>query len=694
MEELAIHIFNLSISAGVITLMVILLRTILRRAPKGIRLIMWGLVAVRLVLPLKIESPFGLMPKSICIPTEILNDQHSLKFMGTEETALDSISAEELNMELFGAEESGTADEQTSSEVTDKNPRESADSESDGTGLGSLYSGELHLSDPMWSVHKLFKTLAVVWIIGMAGMLVYMLLSYIWIKYKVRICIPLEHEKGVFESDGAETPFILGLFRPVIYLSPGLTSEEQDMVLAHERAHIRHWDHIWKLLGFVLLSVYWFQPLLWTAYLLFCRDIEYACDERVIRGMEPEAVKQYSRTLLVCGAESRRIAACPLAFGEKQVRGRIKAILNYKKPPLWIVIIAIFACIGIAVTMLASPDSTVEPETISASQLGELEVLPAVIPNNSDTIMLNDYDISLDYADDTHVIFHSRDGLYICNYETPYLMRSVDFASIGCDEEKGNAVSDIEVYKDGHQVMMSIGNHMDYYIYDVKKNRLDKISANVAGSFERTDEPIPVSDYLNDDALKTICGEFGFLTFNEDQELTLVVLDSKTGAMKDLAVKLYRIAENDAHAAPAAYEYSYLFHEPLTRNYTPASVTEHTPESVVKAVTDYIDSVYDPDLYSFYRITSLRPESIGNETEGDVLSNNYGEDWNGAEIEYVMQYECRPLNPDMELSEGEKLTEEGWVIPEQGAYHFYFKEQDDELSYTSIMVHSQSYHIQ
>ncbi|MBP3205569.1 MAG: M56 family metallopeptidase [Lachnospiraceae bacterium] len=236
-----------------------------------------------------------------------------------------------------------------------------------------------------------------VWAAGMALMLLYAGISSLTLRRKVAVRMPYTandaaqsdgtgsvfvggHGTKVYLTDGTDTPFILGILRPTIYLPvmsrenhsmPGqrrnlgrglaltgqgcgqtLTEQEYRLILAHERAHIRNLDHLWKPLGFLLLSVYWFQPLLWVAYILFCRDIEFACDERVIRKMDSDTIKNYMETLFKCSTKGARFAACPLAFGEVGVKQRIKAVGDYKKPAFWIVSVGIIVCIAVAVTML------------------------------------------------------------------------------------------------------------------------------------------------------------------------------------------------------------------------------------------------------------------------------------------------------------------------------------------------------
>lgn len=192
-----------------------------------------------------------------------------------------------------------------------------------------------------------------VWLIGLAAMLLYALVSYLRLRRRVSASIPLR--ENIYVCDEVPSPFILGIVRPRIYLPSVLDEAQRGSVLSHERAHLARRDHWWKPLGFALLAVYWFNPLLWLAYTLLCRDIELACDERVLRGMDAGQVKDYSSALLACSVPRRMIAACPLAFGEVGVGARVKNALRYKKPAFWIVAASVIVCIVVAVCFLTNP---------------------------------------------------------------------------------------------------------------------------------------------------------------------------------------------------------------------------------------------------------------------------------------------------------------------------------------------------
>lgn len=212
------------------------------------------------------------------------------------------------------------------------------------------------------------SVLSKIWMVGVIGMLSYSIVSYQLLKRKVATAIPLK--RGIKQSEYVDSPFVLGIVRPVIYLPFDMSAADCVYVIAHEKAHIRRRDHWWKPLGFLLLSIYWFNPVLWMAYILLCRDIEAACDEKVIKDMEKDERRAYSTALLNCSIHRRRIAACPLAFGETGVKARVKSVMNYKKPAFWVILIALVVSIIVAVCFLTNPKN--EEEDTSGYNLIEM----------------------------------------------------------------------------------------------------------------------------------------------------------------------------------------------------------------------------------------------------------------------------------------------------------------------------------
>ena len=341
MESLFLKLVNLSMIASWLVLAVLLIRLVFRKAPKWVRCFLWGLVALRLVCPISIESVFSLIPSVEPLPQDILYAAAPEVHSGIG--VIDNIVTPVLSSTL--SPEPGAS----------ANPTQ------------------------IW-----FFVLAWIWAAGVAAMLLYELISYLLLKHRVATATLLR--ENIKQSESINSPFVLGLFRPVIYLPYSVADEELTYVIAHEKAHIRRKDHWWKPIGFILLAIYWFNPLLWVAYVLLCRDIETACDEKVIREMEKEDRRAYSAALLHCSVRHRVIAACPLAFGEVGVKARIKDVMNYKKPTLGIVLPAVAATIIVAVCLLTVPkrDDNKQQESVVSTNSKETTRDDADAPYSGD----------------------------------------------------------------------------------------------------------------------------------------------------------------------------------------------------------------------------------------------------------------------------------------------------------------------
>ncbi|MBQ8836079.1 MAG: hypothetical protein IJ002_01060 [Clostridia bacterium] len=309
MSELFLKLLNMSITASWLALAVIVLRLLLKKAPKAIVCVMWALVGVRLVCPFSIESVLSLIPSAETVPQEIVYSPAPTIHTGiaTFNTMVNPIISEQLAPKV-------------------------------GASV-----------NPM---QVITFAASVIWIVGMAAMVLYTAVSYLRLYFKVREAVKCG---DVWLCDNISTPFILGIIRPRIYIPSSMNEVDIEYVAAHEKAHIKRLDYIWKPLGFALLTVYWFNPVMWVAYVLLCRDIELACDEKVIKENGTEIKKPYSDALINCSVPRKMISVCPLAFGEVGVKGRVKNILSYKKPAFWIIIVAIVACAAVAVCFLTDP---------------------------------------------------------------------------------------------------------------------------------------------------------------------------------------------------------------------------------------------------------------------------------------------------------------------------------------------------
>ena len=336
MEALFLKLVNMSITASWLVLAIIVVRLIFKKAPKWILCLLWGLVAFRLVCPISIESNLSLIPD-----TEPLSQERAYA-AETSKPARGDILDSEGNV------------------IVEQNPAANGDIlDSEGNVIVGIQAG-IRTYPETEQTHGWMYFLSRIWLIGFCVMLAYTAVSYYLLKRKVATAIPLKC--GIKLSEYVDTPFVLGIIRPVIYLPVGMAEGDMTYVIAHEKAHIRRRDHWWKPFGFLLLSIYWFNPVLWVAYILLCRDIEAACDEKVIKGMEKDERRAYSTALLNCSIHRRRIAACPLAFGEVGVKERVKGVMNYKKPAFWVILIALIVSVIVAVCFLTNP-KTEEDDT-------------------------------------------------------------------------------------------------------------------------------------------------------------------------------------------------------------------------------------------------------------------------------------------------------------------------------------------
>lgn len=313
MDVIFLKLFDMSIAAGWLILAVIVLRLFLKKAPKWLTCMLWALVAIRLICPFSLESPLSLIPRPGSLrPVASLYTQELPTAGGT------SAASAAPNPIISGA----------------FSPANSADA-------GSL--------------SPLMSAAGVLWAVGAICLSGYALISLLRIHKKVREAVPLWDNIRI--CDAVQSPFILGLIRPRIYLSSSTDPEQLPYVIAHEQAHIKRKDHWWKAIGYFLLAVYWFHPLLWIAYMLFCRDIELACDEKVIKDMSFAEKKAYSSALLASSAPRKMTLVCPLAFGEVGVKERIQTILSYKKPALRAIVTAVIACAVVAICFLTNPEN-------------------------------------------------------------------------------------------------------------------------------------------------------------------------------------------------------------------------------------------------------------------------------------------------------------------------------------------------
>lgn len=328
MEEIFLRALNISLVASWGILAVLVIRLVFKKMPKWAVCLLWGLIAIRLVFPFLPESAISLIPSAKPLPDEFIYTAHPQM-------------------------ESGVP-------IIDKM-------------MNPLISYSLEQKDPAASVNKTQVwsfILSVVWLAGIIVMFLYALLGTMLLKQKLATATLLK--KGMKQSERIGSPFVLGLVKPVIYLPYGLKETDIDYVVAHEQAHIRRKDHWWKLFGFLLLSIYWFHPMMWIAYVFFCKDIEAACDEKVIKEMSREDRRAYSTALINCSAKKSLISACPIAFGETSIKSRIRGVMNYKKPGAFWMVATVIICCAIVVCFLTNPK-----EKAAAKETGNHQVIDA-----------------------------------------------------------------------------------------------------------------------------------------------------------------------------------------------------------------------------------------------------------------------------------------------------------------------------
>ena len=374
MDDVFLKLVNLSISASWLILAVLVLRVVLKKAPKWVMPLLWGVVALRLVCLFSIESALSLIPSAETIPSEIVTETREPVLY--EQATLDIVT----NPTLPSAAEVPVGVSRQQAQVD-------------------------------------FNIYSVLWLAGMAALLVHALVSAGKLKRKLATAILLRD--NIYESEFVDSPFVFGVVKPNIYLPMHMDEGTAAYVIAHERAHLARRDHWWKVLGYLVLALHWFNPLVWVAYILFCRDIELACDEKVVKGLDGAARADYSQALLSCAAPKRAVAACPLAFGEGNIKMRVKSALHYKKPAFWVAAAAVLAVVIVAVCFLTNPrserGSLVWAQKLNAADVASIELY---VPAEGKARQYKKLDTE-EMAQAVELINSSR-GTYIEKPETVY----------------------------------------------------------------------------------------------------------------------------------------------------------------------------------------------------------------------------------------------------------------------------------
>lgn len=314
MANVFMKILNMSIMAGWLVLVVLCVRFLFKKAPKWIRCLLWGMVAIRLICPFSLESPFSLMGSGEVVLPYTMQEGEQIRFIPSVNSKISSV-------------------ERTVNPI-----------------LAKSFAYEEYESAAPFQIYS--EVAAGIWMLGIILMLSYGVYTRMRLNSLVKERVNLK--ENIYICDYVESPFILGVFRPSIYIPSYMEGEEREVIIAHEKAHLSRKDHWWKPMGYLLLAVYWFQPLIWIGWHTFCKDIELACDEKAVKFMDFSERKQYSGVLVSCGQQRKRMISCPLAFGEAAVKDRVKAVLNYKKPGLWKIVVSLLVCAILSVCFLTN----------------------------------------------------------------------------------------------------------------------------------------------------------------------------------------------------------------------------------------------------------------------------------------------------------------------------------------------------
>ena len=474
MKEAFLQIVNMSISASWLVIAVLLLRLFLKKVPKWANVLLWGFVAVRLICPVSFESALSLIPSAEPIPEQVITN------------LLVEVPAE---IPGFDASNQDPADapvrDETGDETGDQTNVDFAEPEKQGVPVVTV--------------------LTALWAAGVGAMLVYTAVSYFLLRRKVDTAV--RFRDNIYQSENVDSPFVLGIVKAKIYLPFRMDRRDLAHVIAHEQAHIRRKDHWWKPFGFVLLAIHWFNPLMWVGYILLCRDIELACDEKVIREMDNETKADYTEALVACSVNRRRIAACPLAFGEVGVKERVKNVMNYKKPAFWIVIAAVALCIVVAVCFLTNPKDY-GPEVGNPQMLELPGVAWFATPDEvKEALNISEEQILWESTTSGYVLSMNVTDITLFGREVPYAKFDFGFGGSGDTELQKATVffsENTNMNKLKQELIEIYGPGIDEpYRYDVPLDGTDLELSNLEASAEGEDgwdavEGNPYRDALED----------------------------------------------------------------------------------------------------------------------------------------------------------------------------------------------------
>lgn len=468
MTEFFLQTVNLSYRVSFLILVIFLLRLLLKKAPKWVSVALWGIAAVRLLVPFSLESVFSMMPSGNLVAPEIMLDPTP-----TIQSGIPAVN-DVVNPIL-----------------------QNTFAPAPGDSMNPLQ---------LW-----LPLAAAIWVAGFAAMVLYTFISYWDLKRKVSDSMQIRDR--LFRGQSVPSPFVLGILRPRIYLPEGISETDETFVIAHEEAHIRRHDHWWKPFGFLLLSIHWFNPLMWLGYVFLCRDIELACDEKVIKALGEEAKADYSQALLNCSVSRKRIAACPLAFGEVGVKQRIKSVLHYKKPAFWILIVAIVISIVAAVCFLTDPIDRQNAGIRDISVRGNGKQSVDVLLDYSN--LWGGYSVEMvpfdaqEYGADGMIPYDGALGKYrvmITFGDTnpaeslTEKFRNGQIYELEVPEHFGGSLKARIAHPQGHGFVLYIGSDVPFTVEAESKRGLDKLFGQVKIEIEKISVPSSVVTLFDKDA--------------------------------------------------------------------------------------------------------------------------------------------------------------------------------------------------
>jgi beta-lactamase regulating signal transducer with metallopeptidase domain len=493
------RILNMSLAGGIAALFVLLARIPLKKVPKVFSYALWAVVLFRLVCPVSFTSEFSLMgllhaPASAngsipFVPYDIVHTEYP-----------------RVDLPIPGLNEV----------INNKLPQ----------------GAEQLAADPMEAP---MAAATILWLSGVMAMLVYSITSLVILHRRLIGSVRLH--SNIFLADHIPTPFVLGVIRPRIYLPSSLAEHEQSYVILHEQTHIRRLDHIIKLIAFLVLAVHWFNPLVWAAFVLCVKDMEMSCDERVLKELGTGIKTDYSNSLLSLAAGRRLFNASPLAFGEVNIKERIKNVMNFKRPSAWIIAVSLVAVAALNVGLAANGKADISYEA------GKMNVIVPTSPNLSPAQELGVDMTELDYASDNIIIFHDYFGLFVYDLEQKRIVSSLDLEPIGCNFTQGDNYCDVAVSTDGKTVYLHPISSEKMYIYSIQENELKEAAyERMDNRFDDFIEIVDVVDYkeaghYSHSAVKFSTGEFGYLHTSD------WTLETLTYIRGDMTYKLFDFDE-------------------------------------------------------------------------------------------------------------------------------------------------------